>query len=282
MKLSVIIVNWNTSDLLKQTVHSVALAIDGIKAEIIVIDNASSDASVSMIKRDFPSVICIENEKNEGFSKANNQGLAQASGEYLCLLNSDTIVEPDAFKKLIHFLDEHPSVGMAGPKLLNQDGSFQYASRRSLPTPQNAFVYLFGFKKILRGLITREYKRENENPDQESQTEAISGAAMIFRESVYKKIGGLDERFFMYGEDLDFCKRVADGGFKIWYVPSARIVHIGGQSSKKRSRASRKNFYDAMWLYYKKHFSSRRCWLYNALIYIGIKTREAITHIVGR
>lgn len=283
MKLSVIIVSWNTRDLLAQTLSTLRVALEGIVAQVFVVDNASTDGSPHMVEKDFPFVVLIRNEINEGFAKANNKALPITTGEYILLLNSDTIVEKDAIRTLVRFLDEHPHIGMIGPKVLNIDGTFQHASRRALPTPQNAFAYLFGVKKLCRkSTLASEYKNENKNPDDEGPAQALSGAVMMFRRSVYEAIGGLDEDFFMYGEDLDFCKRARDAGFAIWYVPSAHIVHIGGQSSKKRSRASRKNFYDAMWLYYKKHLYKNHWRLFSALVYIGIKVRYYAACVLGK
>jgi len=273
MKLSIIIVNWNTKDLLRQTLASVFKETANIDFEVIVVDNHSGDSSQVMVKNEFPQVILIENGDNLGFSKANNQGLAIARGDYLMYLNSDVIV----LEKLVARLDEHAEAAMVGPKLLNADMTFQHACRRNLPDPINSFFHLFGLTKIFKkSKLVNAYKRAAEDEDETGPTEGLSGAAMMFRRSVYEKIGGLDEDFFMYGEDLDFCKRVGENCGIIVYVSEARIIHLYGASSKKRKVGSLFNFYDAMWLYYKKHFYTQHNVLVNGVIWMGIKSRLAV------
>lgn len=266
MKLSIVIVNWNTKDVLKQTIESILRETKLFEYEIVVVDNASSDESVSMIRKEFPSVVLIESKTNKGFAWGNNVGLLAAKGEYIILLNSDTIVLEHAIEKLVQFLDEHPDVMMIGPKLLNKDGSFQAACRRNLPNPKNAFLHLFGGGK-------GGYKR-NDDPDVSGPTEAISGAAMMIRREVYEKLGGLDEQFFMYAEDLDYCKRVADQGWKTYYLADAHITHLGGESTKQRKSKSINDFYETMWLYYRKHFQSQNFFFFNWLVYVGIHVRR--------
>ncbi|MCX6752831.1 MAG: glycosyltransferase family 2 protein [Candidatus Nomurabacteria bacterium] len=263
IKLSIIIVNWNTKDILKQTIESVKKETSLFEYEIIVIDNNSTDDSVNMIKTLFPSIKIIENQDNFGFGFANNQGLKIATRECILFLNSDTIILENAIEKLVRFLDENKDIAMVGPKILNKDRTFQSASKRNLPTIKNSFQYLFLNKK------ENNYKLENEGNISEI-TEAISGACMLVRHSIYKKIGGFDEQFFMYAEDLDYCKRILDNGFKIYYLSTAEIIHLGGESTKKNTE-SLKYFYKTMWLYYKKYFYNNRNLFVNFSIYIGIK-----------
>ena len=272
MKLSIIIVNWNTRELTKQTLQTLFDTTRGMDLEVFVVDNASQDNSVEMIEKKFPHVQLIKNNDNLGVGKANNQALAMATGEYLMLLNSDVIVHNGAMQQLVKYLDTHKDVMMVGPKLLNEDGTFQHACRRSLPDPVKAFRYLFGIDRLSKKKKT--YKRLHDDPNVTEPVEALSGAAMMFRREVYEKIGGLDdETFFMYGEDLDFCKRVKDSGWKTVYVHSAEITHLGGQSSKKRRTASIDNFYDAMWRYYQKHFANNSQ-IVKALVRLGIGMRH--------
>lgn len=279
MKLSVIIVNWNTKELTKQSLQTLFDTTTDIEKEVFVVDNASSDGSVEMIEKNFPQVQIIKNTDNLGFGKANNQALEQAKGEYLMLLNSDVIVHAGAIQALVKYLDTHQDVMMVGPKLLNEDGTFQHACRRSLPDPAKAFRYLFGFDRISKRRSS--YKRLHDDPNITEPAEALSGAAMMFRRKVYEQIGGLDaETFFMYGEDLDFCKRVQDKGWKTVYVHTAEITHLGGQSSKKRRSASIDNFYDAMWCYYQKHFSYHPC-LFRRIIFIGIRFRHRYAQMMN-
>lgn len=273
MKLSIIILNWNTADLLLQTLASVYKETSGFDYEVIVVDNASSDDSVEKTRQNFPQARLIVNPGNIGFSRGNNVGLKVATGDYLMLLNSDVIVQDGAINKLVEFLDQHPETAMVGPRLVNRDGSFQASCRRKLPNPWNSFVYLFGLKKIIKA----EYKSDS-RPEAVEETEALSGAAMMFRKGVYEKIGGLDEEFFMYGEDLDFCFRAGQVG-KIFFVGTAVITHLYGQSSAKRKVGSIINFYDAMILYYKKHFWRKHGLIFDYLVLCGIKFRLLIALI---
>lgn len=282
MKLSIILVNWNTKDLTYDALVSIFDQTKNIEFEVIVVDNNSGDGSVEMIKKEFPQVILIVNKENRGFGKANNQGLAVARGEYIMFLNTDVRVLDGAINTLVGYLDRNPSAMMVGPRLLNADMSFQYACRRNLPNPLNSFFHLFGLVKIFKhNQVINSYKQLAADPEITGPTEAISGAAMLFRRQVYEEIGGFDERFFMYGEDLDFCKRIFDKGWIVVYVSNAKIVHFGGQSSKKRRVQSLRNFYEAMWIYYKKHFSKERASILNALVWAGIQVRLVVALFVN-
>lgn len=277
MKLSIIFVNWKTPDLTKDAIASVYKETKGFDFEVIVVDNNSQDGSVEMIKKEFPQAVLIENSDNKGFGKANNQGLKIAKGDYLMFLNTDVVVLDSALNKLVNYLDQHPDVMMVGPRLLNRDLTFQHACRRALPSPINSFFHLFGLTKLFKNSRwVNQYKQQDLSPDITGPAQALSGAAMMFRRQVYEKIGGFDEIFFMYGEDLDFCKRVLDKGWKTVYVSEAKIIHFGGQSSGKRRVKSLVNFYEAMWLYYRKHFSDRHNLILNTIIWLGIKIRMTI------
>ncbi len=280
MKLSIIIVNWNTADLTRQALSSFFTHTHFKDIEVIVVDNNSADESVDMIRREFPGVRLLVNTDNLGFAKANNQGMKIATGEYIMLLNSDTITKDGAIDELVRYLDTHTDTMMVGPRLLNADETFQHACRRSLPTPANSFFHLFGFTKMFsKNKAVNAYKKYADDPNVTEPVEALSGAGMMFRRTVYEKIGGLDERFFMYGEDLDFCKRVRDNGWKTVYVADAKIIHLGGGSSKKRRRASLVDFYDAMWLYYQKHFQTMHSKFFQKFVRFGIETRKRIALI---
>lgn len=280
MKLSIILVEWNTRDLLKQTLESVYKETMGFDFEVIVVDNNSADDSAEVVKKDFPQTIVIENNDNLGFAKANNQGMKIAKGDYMMLLNTDVIVLDGAINKLVQYLDSHYDVMMAGPRLLNKDGSFQLACRRNLPNPVNSFTHLFGLTRIFkRSKWANEYKLANMDPEITGPTQAISGAAMMFRRRVFEEIGGLDESFFMYGEDLDFCKRIFDKGWTTVYVSEAKITHLGGASSSKRRVKSLINFHEAMWIYYKKHFYHNNPKIINGLIWFGIKIKMVLSLI---
>lgn len=280
IKLSIILVNWNTRDLTRQALASVYKETSMIDFEVIVIDNNSADGSVEMIKKEFPQAVLIINTDNLGFGKANNQGLKIAQGDYLMFLNTDVVVLDGALNKLANYLDQYADVMMVGPRLLNKDLTFQHACRRNLPNPVNSFFHLFGLAKVFKNSkFINKYKQYATDPEITGPTQALSGAAMMFRRKVYSQIGGFDEVFFMYGEDLDFCKRVLDKGWKTVYVSEAKIIHYGGQSSGKRRTKSLVNFYEAMWLYYKKHFKYN--FLINSLVWLGIKFRMAVALIMN-
>lgn len=283
MKLSIILVNWNTEDLTRQTLESVFKETKNLDFEVIVVDNNSTrDNSVEMIKREFPQVVLIENEDNLGFGRANNQGMKIANGDYIFLLNTDTIVLGGGINKLVDYLDNHPDIMRVGPKLLNEDRTFQYACRRKLPTPINSFFHLFGLVKIFKkNKKINEYKQYSTNPDKTEQVEAISGAAMMFRREVFDMTGGFDEDFFLYGEDLDFCKRIFDRGWKTVYVHDAEIIHLGGASTGKRRTKSLINFYDSMWIYYKKHYYKDHNMFVRLVVYLGIKLKLSIVLVLN-
>ncbi len=274
MKLSIVIVNWKTKELTAAAIASVFEQTKALLFEVILIDNNSADGSVEALRSQFPQIIIVENATNLGFGKANNQGMRLAKGQYIMLLNSDTVVLDRALEKMVAYLEEHSDVMMIGPKVLNADHTFQHACRRMLPTPLSSFYHLFGLVKIFRkSARVNAYKGYNREPNVTEPVEALSGAAMMFRREVFEATGGFDERFFMYGEDLDFSKQVFDRGWKTMFVHTAEIIHYGGASSKKRRTKSIVNFYDAMWLYYDKHWGTKHNVFLKAAVWSGIKTR---------
>ena len=282
MKLSIILVNWKTKDITRNALLSIYKETKDINFEVIVIDNNSQDGSVEMLKKEFPQAVLIENIDNKGFGKANNQGLKITKGEYLMFLNTDVIILDGALNKLLDYLGSHSDVMLVGPRLLNRDLTFQHACRRTLPNPVNSLFHLSGLTKIFKkNRLVNQYKQYNLSPDITGPTAALSGAAMMFRRQVYEEIGGFDERFFMYGEDLDFCKRVLDKGWKKVYVSEARIVQFGGQSRSKRKVKSLINFYEAMWLYYRKHFYNSHSLVLNLIIWLGIQVRMGVALLVN-
>lgn len=257
MDISIIIVNYNVKEFLQNLLHSIQKAMDGLTFEVIVVDNASDDGSVELIREKFPLVNLIVNADNLGFSKANNAGLKIAIGKYFLLLNPDTIVQEDTFVNMINFFENYPDAGMAGCKILNPDGTLQLACRRSFPGPWTSFCKVSGLGALFPN--SRLFARYNLTYLDENQTyevDAISGSFMMIRREVYQKIGGLDEIFFMYGEDLDWCFRVQKAGFKVYYVDSTQIIHYKGESTKRSSLDETKVFYEAMHLFVKKHLAT--------------------------
>jgi GT2 family glycosyltransferase len=256
LDLSIIIVNYNVKEFLQNLIHSISKSSPKISREIIIVDNASNDGSVEFIKEKFPEVNLIANNKNLGFSKANNIGMKLAKGKYILLLNPDTFVSEDTFEKMIEFFDSKPEVGLAGCKILNPDGTLQLACRRSFPGPWTSFCKVTGLSKLFsKTRLFAKYNLTYLDSDQTYEVDAISGSFMMFRKELYEKIGGLDENFFMYGEDLDFCYRTQKSGYKVYYVHSTQIVHYKGESTKRSSLDETKIFYNAMHLFVKKHLS---------------------------
>ncbi len=255
--ISVIIVNYNVKEFLLNSLESVFKAAHGLEIEVIVVDNASEDGSVEALGREYPQVLLIRNEKNIGFGRANNIGLERATGKYILLLNPDTIVREDTFVKMIDFFNSHPDAGMAGCKVLNPDGTLQLACRRSFPGLWTSFTKVTGLSTLFpKSKLFAKYNLTYLDENQTYEVDSVSGSFMMFRREVYKKVGGFDDRFFMYGEDLDLCYRVQKAGYKVYYFHETEIIHYKGESTKRSSLDETKIFYDAMKLFVKKHFSS--------------------------
>lgn len=257
MDLSVIIVNYNVRQFLENALLSIQRAMADVEGEIFVVDNASEDGSVEMVRNRFPDVQLIENRVNQGFARANNIALRMASGRFILLINPDVIVQEDTFRVMMDFFERHPRAGMAGCKVLNPDGSFQLACRRSIPTPWVAFTRIVGLSALFpESRIFGRYNLKYLDPDAMHEVEAISGSFMMIRRDVYEAVGGLDERFFMYGEDIDWCYRVGKAGYTIHYVPGTQIIHFKGESTRRSEIDEIKTFYHAMQLFVEKHFST--------------------------
>lgn len=253
IRLSVVIVSYNVKSYLLNCIRSVQKSAQKIPTEIIVIDNASADQSAEAVSREFSDVILIKNEVNRGFGAACNQGLEIAKGNYLLILNPDTLVEENAFEKLLGFADENPDAGLIGCKILNEDGSLQLACRRSFPTPWIAFTRLSGLSKLFpKSSLFSRYNLTFLDENKPYEVDAISGSFMLLSRSAYEKTSGFDERFFMYGEDLDLCFRVKQGGFKVVYRPEASIIHFKGKSVSP-TVDTQYHFFHAMKIFVQKH-----------------------------
>jgi O-antigen biosynthesis protein len=257
LDVSVIIVNYNVRDFLHQALLSIQKSLKGIRSEIIVVDNASDDGSAEMVRRQFPHVSLILNASNLGFAKANNIALKQAIGKFILLINPDTIVQEDTIHVMVEFLKNHPKAGLAGCKILNPDGSIEPACRRSFPTPWVAFSKIFGLSKLFpKTKLFGKYNLTYLDIDETNQVEAVSGSFMMVRKETFKQVGGLDESFFMYGEDLDWCYRIHQAGWQIYYVHSTQIIHYKGESTRRSSIDEIHTFYEAMHLFVDKHVRS--------------------------
>lgn len=277
MKLSIIIVNYNVKYFLEQCLHSVYQAIKNIDAEIFVVDNNSVDGSNAMVHDKFPDLTFIENKENVGFSKANNQAIRQSKGEYVLLLNPDTVVEEDTFEKVIAFMDEHPDAGGLGVKMIDGKGVFLPESKRGLPTPMVSFYKIFGLSKLFpRSKRFAKYHLGYLSNDETHEIEVLAGAFMLMRKEALDKVGLLDEDFFMYGEDIDLSYRIVLGGYKNYYFHGTTIIHYKGESTKKGSINYVKVFYNAMIIFARKHFSEKNARLFSFFINMAIYFRAML------
>jgi O-antigen biosynthesis protein len=256
-EISIIIVNYNVRDFLINALNSLKKSLRDITNEIIVVDNNSLDDSVKSVEQLFPEVIIIKSKQNLGFAKANNLALKRCTGKFILLLNPDTIVGEDTIEKMLQFFNQNPDAGIAGCKILNSDGTLQLPCRRSFPTPWVSFTKLIGLSKLFpKTKIFGKYNITYLDPDQTYEVEAISGSFMFLRREVYEDIGGLDEQFFMYGEDLDWLYRAYINKWKIFYVHNTQIIHYKGESTKRSDIDAITRFYEAMHIFVKKHYKS--------------------------
>lgn len=280
MKLSIVIVNYNVKYFLEQCLHSAYKACNGLDTEIFVVDNNSVDGSIKMVREKFPDVKLIENKDNKGFARANNQAIRKAHGEYILLLNPDTIVEDDTLKKCIQFMEQHDDAGGLGIKMLDGKGKFLPESKRGLPTPSVAFFKVFGLSALFpKSKIFGRYHLGFLDKDKIHEVDILAGAFMLLRKSVLDKIGLLDETFFMYGEDVDLSYRITQAGYKNYYFPETRIIHYKGESTKKSSMNYVFMFYTAMIIFAKKHYSQKNARSFSFLINFAIYFRAFLSII---
>ncbi len=282
MELSVIIVNYNVKYFLEHCLYSVFKSLKNTKAEIFVVDNNSADGSAGMVREKFPEVKLIVNKKNIGFARANNQAIVKSAGKYILLLNPDTVVEEDSFSKCLSFMEKHPDAGGLGVKMIDGKGNFLPESKRSLPTPAVAFYKIFGLSYIFpKSKRFGKYHLTYLNKDEIHEVDILPGAFLFLRKSALEKTGLLDERFFMYGEDIDLSYRILKAGYKNYYFPETTIIHYKGESTRKASINYVRLFYSAMIIFAQKHFSAKNARLYGILINFAIYFR-AFVSIVRR
>lgn len=278
MKLSVIIVNYNVKYFLEQALQSVRKAAETVATEVFVVDNNSVDDSVEMLREQFPEVKLIANKKNVGFSVANNQAIEQAQGEYVLLLNPDTVVREDTFQKTVEFMDAHPQAGALGVQMIDGKGKFLPESKRGFPSPEVAFYKAFGINRFFpQSRRFNRYYMGHLPKEETHEVEVLSGAFMLLRRSVLQEIGLLDETFFMYGEDIDLSYRVIKGGYKNYYFADTCIIHYKGESTKKGSLNYVRTFYKAMIIFARKHFQGRSANLLVLMLYVAIYLRAGLT-----
>ena len=280
MTLSVIIVNYNVKYFLEQSLCSVAKACKNITAEIIVVDNNSTDGSREFLLQRFTTINFIWNSVNVGFAKANNQALATAQGEYILFLNPDTIVPEDCFENCIRFLESHQQAGALGIRMIDGAGKFLKESKRAFPSPLTSLYKLTGLTKLFpRSKIFGKYHLGNLSENENHEVDVLAGAFMMIPKKILNEIGSFDETFFMYGEDVDLSYRVQKAGYKNYYFAESTIIHFKGESTKKGSLNYVRLFYSAMSLFVKKHYSGSRAGVFNFLIQTGILLRAVLSVI---
>lgn len=264
--ISIIIVSYNVRDFLRQCLRSIKDATKNLITEIFVVDNRSVDGTPDMIRKNYPEIHLIANSENLGFGKANNQALKAARGKYTLFLNPDTIIREDTLTVMTRFLEDHPETGLAGCKILNTDGTLQLACRRSFPRPSVAIPKMLGLSALFPGnSVLAKYNLTYRDPDKSYPVDAVSGSFMFCRSALIQELNGFDDRFFMYGEDLDLCYRVQEAGYHVTYVPDTTIVHYKGESSKSAPFDSLIAFYRAMDQFVRKHFGPGK-WLFTVLV----------------
>ena len=268
MDLSVVIVNYRTYELTKNTINSILDYSYPFSYEIIVVDNASGDDSLSRLQDYFKDkVTFIASENNNGFAAGNNQALRIAKGKYVLLLNSDTIVWENTLEDIYDYMESHTDVGACGCQVLLENGDLDKACKRSFPNVKNSFFRLF---HIPTKSEDDNYNLDNLADDGVYEIDCLTGAFMFIRSKALNQVGFLDETFFMYGEDIDLCYRIKHGGWKIVYFGKSKITHLKGASSKKQKSKLIYEFYRAMYIYYKQHHACESFFLVNIVVYIGI------------
>lgn len=282
MDLSVIIVNFKTKEMTINCIDSVYEShMQGIDYEVIVVDNASNDGSIEAVASRFPKAIIIKNTENLGFSKANNLGMCVAKGAYILLLNSDTIVEQNTLKKSLVFIKERPRIGALGCKVVLENGQLDVACKRSFPTPANGLYHSFKLdKRFPKSMRFGEYNLTYVDEDKICSVDCVMGAYMLVPKSVIDQVGMLDEDYFMYGEDIDWCYRIKEAGFQIVYYPEVRIFHYKKASGiGKRNPKVIKAFYDSMIIFYNKHYQGKYNKLTTGLVFTGTKILQKLALI---
>ena len=278
LKLSIVIVNYNVKHFLEQCLKSVYQAIQNIEAEVFVVDNNSIDGSQDMVRSSFTDVKLIANSKNTGFSTANNQAIKESKGEYVLLLNPDTVVPENCFQALLEFAVKTPDLGGCGIPMYDGQGNYLPESKRGLPTPEVAFYKMIGLNKLFpKSKKFGKYHLGYLAPDQNHEVEILAGAFMLIRKKVLDKIGLLDETFFMYGEDIDLSYRITKAGWKNYYFAGSRIIHYKGESTKKLSTNYVKVFYKAMVIFAEKHYAGSNQKLFKLFINMAIYGRASLS-----
>lgn len=278
ISLSICIVTYQARDYLRDCLNSLYAHAPNGEYEIIVVDNHSTDGTIETLERQFPQVQLIKNPTNNGFTAPMNQALRQAQGQYLLQLNPDTIVHDQALNQLIQFMQSHPKVGICGPKVLNTDGSLQKPCRRGESTPWAVITYFLGLSSLFpKSKLFGGYLMNYLDEDEINEVDGVAGSCMLLRREVIDQIGYLDERFFAYQEDADFCFQARQAGWKVYYVPTAQVTHYGGQGgSRVQPYRSIFEWHRSYWLYYRKNLAANYFFLLNWLYYLAMLVKLAL------
>ena len=287
MDLSIIIVSWNVKTLLERCLASVLESCQRgtLSCEVIVVDNDSADGSPEMVRQRFPAVQIIPTGSNLGFTKGSNLGVARSGGRHILLLNPDTEMLGDALSAMLSYMDQHPDIGALGPRLLLPDGRIQ-SSRRRFPTLATAFLESTVLQEWFpRNRVLARYYVQDRRDDREQDVDWLVGACLLLRREAWERVGPLDERFFMYSEELDWCRRAKAAGWRVAYLPSASVVHLEGQSSAQVVPARHIYFQSSKVFYFRKHHglvASEALRLFLLATYAYQMAREAAKWLVGR
>lgn len=275
--VSVVVASFNTRDLLRQCLESLALPHGDLQLETVVVDNNSRDGSPEMVAREFPRVTLLRNEENEGFARANNRALTECHGRYVLLLNSDTVLPQVTLEPMVEFLEANPDVGIAGCRVVRPDGRLDEACKRSFPTPISALSRFLALDRLFpRHKTLGSYRRTWEDPEGCYEVDSVVGAFMLVRRQTLDDVGGLDEDFFMFGEDLDWCYRVKRKKWRIVYLGDRHVIHHKGASTVREPHRMNWHFHRSMALFHKKHLVDRYPFFVNWAVYAGIAVRYAL------
>lgn len=269
---SVVIVTYNCAGVVRDCLDSLGANLADLDLEVIAVDNASTDATVQTMRDVFGWVRVIESDDNRGFSWATNRGLEEATGSFVLVLNPDTCVPPGALRRAVDEMRRRPRVGVLGCKLVRADGTLDHACKRGFPTPVTALYYMIGLHRAFDGDARFDHYVAGQQPDdQEGFVDAVNGAFMLIRREALADVGPFDERFFLYGEDLDWCRRSWDAGWPVLYWPGVTVTHLkGGTNGGIRSPIAARAFYESMWLYYDKHERRRRLPFTTGAVRLGV------------
>ncbi|MCL5986637.1 MAG: glycosyltransferase family 2 protein [Actinobacteria bacterium] len=282
MDLSIIVINWNTRDLLYNCLRSVFFEIGnhGIEFEVLVVDNGSSDGSQEMVRTEFKGVKLIESRENMGYCRAANLGVQQSKGRHVLIANSDIEFKEGHLSRVVSFMDDNPGVGAVGPRLINSDGSIQH-SCRNFPSFVDATVHAFAGIFFPSNRFSRRYEMMDFDHDKISRVGWVSGACILFRREAFEGVSGFDERYFMYVEDMDICYSLNAAGYSIYYYPDITALHMIGQSSKRASYRMISEFQKSIFKFYRKRYSGSFMVFIIPFIFLGLMVRAAVLLLIN-